>query len=811
MKIKGRNSTRPGTAMSKLFISHSSQDDAFVRGLQQALGDLGQDVWIDSRALRGGDPLWPEIQKAIEEASAYTVVVSTDGLQSKWVGKELRHALDVQKQRGNDKFRVFALSLDSTKLGVLEECFDAEPLYIAVSSAAGGVEAAIHPILVALGKREPTDVETTPQPPAQPLEELVLEITNLKFHEQDGVRRAYRTDRGGGTAVVSGKIHHLAESLFQGPCAQGRRELGEWGQLLHDAALPVAHTANVANAWTRIDGHAGRRFSVHVDTTLEAGASDADVATAREAATLLLALSRELLHDSDGFLFQGAKPTRVRRRLPNTRVLDVPVVATPIRILLVTARPEDDACGYIDHRASALPLVEAMEELGDLVRLHVLSPPTLPELSKELKRAYDSKTPYHVVHFDGHGVYDRTVGLGGLCFEDPQDTGKLEKRRHKTVFTSELGPMLRDHRFLEACQTAQAEKASESVASELLKVGVASVVAMSHSVLVETARRFVEAFYDALARGTRVGDAMLEGQRKLKDDTFRGRIFGAGELRLEDWFVPVLFQEKDDPQLFRTTLAQQTQEDFQTAFAAGLGELPPKPETGFIGRSRELLALERLLRHERYAVVRGQGGEGKTALAAELARWMVRSHQIHRAAFVSVETHSNLPAVLDAIGRQLVAKDYSAATFDDVEKAILPVERALAEQSTLLVVDNMESILLPPYLDMPEALSEDARQELTAILRLCARLNAEGDTRLVFTSRESLRAPFDTERNRRELHQLGREDAVKLVERALNREDGGAGAAADAAREAIEQLVDAVHGHARTLALLAPALRSRRV
>jgi tetratricopeptide (TPR) repeat protein len=49
---------------------------------------------------------------------------------------------------------------------------------------------------------------------------------------------------------------------------------------------------------------------------------------------------------------------------------------------------------------------------------------------------------------------------------------------------------------------------------------------------------------------------------------------------------------------------------------------------------------------------------------------------------------------------------------------------------------------------------------------------------------------------------------VKLVERALNREAAGAGAAADAARESIEQLVDAVHGHARTLALLAPSLRS---
>lgn len=103
-----------------------------------------------------------------------------------------------------------------------------------------------------------------------------------------------------------------------------------------------------------------------------------------------------------------------------------------------------------------------------------------------------------------------------------------------------------------------------------VKVGVASVVAMSHSVLVETARRFVGAFYQKLANGARVGDAMLEGQRKLNDDKSRGRIFGVGELKLHDWFVPVLFQEKDDPQLFKTMPAKQTQEDFRTALAARL-------------------------------------------------------------------------------------------------------------------------------------------------------------------------------------------------------------------------------------------------
>jgi tetratricopeptide (TPR) repeat protein len=685
-----------------------------------------------------------------------------------------------------------------------------------------------------------------PPPKAEPLEELVLELTDLKIHEQDGVRRASARARLAYEPATQGQedVHSVESWRFVAPIGPIEAEelrwylekyaiwpseyfreraqkveanLAKWGQLLYAEALPAAHTANVMNAWARIDDHAGRRFSIHVDASLKEGATATEDGWEAESAALLLGLPWELLHDGRGFLFQGSKPTRVRRRLPNTNVFDVPIVATPIRILLVTARPEDEACDYIDHRASALPLVEAMEALGGLVHIHILDQPTLPALRKELMRARSAREPYHVVHFDGHGGYDHDAGLGGLCFEDPRDTDKLEHRRHLTVYTNKLGPLLRGHRiplvFLEACQTALAEQASESVASELLKAGVASVVAMSHSVLVETSRRFVETFYQELAAGRRVGDAMLEGQKTLKDDPFRGRIFGVGELQIEDWFVPVLFQEKDDPQLFRTTTTRKTREDLKTALEARLGELPTEPETGFVGRSRELLALQRLLLQDgnsRYAVARGQGGEGKTALVAEFARWMVRSHQIRRAVFVSVETSGNVAAVLDSIGRQLVP-DYSVATYEGLEEAILPVERALIEQSTVLVVDNMESILLPPYIETPEALSEEARYELDAILGLCAQLNAKGETRLVFTSREALPAPFDSERHRRELYQLDPEDAVKLIERVLNSEAEGAGATADAAQEAIEQLVEAVHGHARTLALLAPSLRSRGV
>jgi len=143
--------------------------------LRATLADHGQAGWIDSRELRGGDPLWMEIQRAIEAASAYAVVISTDALQSKWVGKELRHALGLRDKRGKDKYPVIPLSLNGTKLGMLEEFFGEEPVYIPVTSDAGGVEAAMNAILVAMGKRDPADVPATPQPKAELLEELALE------------------------------------------------------------------------------------------------------------------------------------------------------------------------------------------------------------------------------------------------------------------------------------------------------------------------------------------------------------------------------------------------------------------------------------------------------------------------------------------------------------------------------------------------------------------------------------------------------------------------------------------------------------
>ncbi len=588
----------------------------------------------------------------------------------------------------------------------------------------------------------------------------------------------------------------------------------EWGQWLYRGAMAADSAREPLEAWRRAGegSSVSRRFSVQVDDQPLEGTPEAEAALFREAASDLLSLPWEILHDGTGYLSQGGAGVRVRRRLPNRKQVITIKADLPIRVLLLSPRPEQtdangNMTGYIDHRVSGQALVGAMENLGGLVQVDILQPPTFPALKAALKQARDAGDPYEIVHFDGHGVYDRRVGLGALCFEHPSDSEKLGQRRVDLVKADKLAAELRGYGvplvYLDACQTAQSEADPKaSVAAKLLEEGVGSVVAMSHTVLVETARRFVEPFYRALAAGKRVGDAMLAGQVALYGDVYRFKIMGAGRLELQDWFVPVLYQEKDDPQLFTRSVgadgARLGAQRRQTYF----GRLPEPPAHRFVGRSRMLLHLERLLLQEQYAVIRGSGGLGKTALAVELVRWLVRSGRFGRAVFVNVEPQNvqDVKGILDSIGNQLLPQYAVAQYGDDLNAALLPVERALRERPVVILLDNLESVLPDSTGQNPAGVAD-----VTDLLGLCGRLlAADGRCRLVFTSRERLPQPFAGGKNTVELGRLSESEAIQLVERVMAEQGWALPEADDAATpEEVRELVETVNGHPRALVLLA--------
>jgi tetratricopeptide (TPR) repeat protein len=800
-----------------VFISHSSQDDQVVAEIRQALESLGIEVWADSQWLAGGDKLELSINEAIEKASHFLAILSPNTTNSAWVAKEIKHALQVRKKRG-DAYKVIPVLLPGIEPSALRLWFGKEPVAVKLSVGPGGVSAALPGLLAALGERLPEEAAAPVQAHAALIADLVLTLTDPAIETTEGKRRAtaatltyYPPD--GGPKVESKRYRFTAplgpieadelawyleryvnwpSGVFQERAHRVEEALPRWGDLLYGTLnAEVARTA--FEAWKATPEGTERRFTVKVDKEL-VDAQDPRQREADEAATLLLSLPWELIHDKGGFLFQDARGVRVRRSLPNRNPQQAIATSPPIRVLLASPRPEDES--YFDHRASARPLVEALSQLGDLAEFTLLTPPTFQALQDELRRATDAKKPYHVVHFDGHGVYDRKHGLGALCFEDPA-------RRTDLVMADKLAEVIRRHRvplfFLDACQTAKtvADPAA-SVAGKLLESGVASVAAMSHSVLVETARRFVAVFYQELMSGERVGQAMLAGQRALKMDTFRGKVF-TGELHLEDWFVPVLFQEEQDPQLIREVPAEQVQSIIAQQRELALGKVPAEPEHGFVGRSRELLAAERLLAGERYVVFQGDGGEGKTTLAAELARWLVFTRRFRRGAFARLDQDGDARKVLYAIGDQLVP-NYLSRAAQSAAQARQLVERALAEQATVIVLDNMESVLAPA--PGSEAQLAFEPETLKGIVELCQALAKQGETRLIFTSREPLPEPFS--RNLVKVDRLDRPDAIRLVGGVLG-EGNLMPHAADPgeSEQEIEKLVDAVGCHARSVVLLA--------
>lgn len=829
-----------------IFISHATADDDFVKQLRIKLELHDLTVWVDSRNLRGGDQLKPEIEQAIQSAKHVLVVLSPKTMNSTWVRDEIQLAEKIAKEK--DNYRVIPLMLPGVEPAALTLWFKEEPAGIKIQLETGQLQQKLPEILAALGERLSDDVEPAQAIIVKPIAELLLELsrTTLRQQEDGSMQLSAEAQLESIPAEPTqdsvhskpfrfiapiGQIEqddlrwylesypHWPTGLFQKRAKAIEARLPQWGQALFDAVLTTKAAEVVVTAWEEAKTDSERRFSIRIKAdTLDEEQQD----IALQAASKLISLPWELLRAGKHWLSDGANPVRIRRRLPNYQKHAPLVAEIPIRILLLSPRPEQEGVGYIDHRASAQPLVDAVAALGDLVELTVLTPPTLSALQQELKRAKGNHQPYHVVHFDGHGVYNPQYSLGALCFEHPKDSHKLEQRAMQLVYAkydkdtpdshnANIASLLKDYRiplvFLEACQTPQSDiNPNASVAASLLKEGVASVVAMSHSVLVKTATIFVTAFYQALAHGQRVGQAMLAGQNALKQTSYRFPILGAGELHLQDWFVPILYQEKHDPQMFQHIPSAKAESLAQQQQHARLGKLPATPNHSFIGRSRELLSLERMLENQPYAVIAGQGGMGKTTLSIELARWLVRSGRFDRCAFVSLEEYSHDRAVLDELGRQLVGDQYSVAEYgDDLKTALQPIQRVLENKSCLLLLDNMESLLADS-------------NNLDAVLGLINTLLPVGwversetqqspKTRLLFTTRESLPAPFNHATRHVTLSELSETDAKALIMRVmaqqgldLKHDDQGR------TPQEVNALVNAVGRHARALVLLAQQL-----
>lgn len=813
----------------RLFLSYCHADQARAMKLREALKARGVPTWADRFELNLGDDL-ARVNQELLTCDGAVQVVSAEAMKSDWIKDERDWALEAEAARRDSgrPFRLMAVHIGLDP-DIVRAFYGRNVLTTELVEPVGLVADRVLEALQLVPKSLPVIPPKSFSPGtnalvislSSPRRTLIGEGPSTTGLVHARVRVHHQPAKGPGsisptfdfTSPITEKalleLRWYLERYPDWPYGPFRTQakaleaqLPRWGKELYRAILEPAWQQ--VFDWKHSLGDE-RRIVIEVE------ASEHLDPESRLASAGLLALPWELLHDNGGYLFDGRKGARILRRIPSAETREPFELQPILRVLLVLARPEEPGVEFIDPRASVHALTEALDPLGDRVELKVLPDGTFAALNSALYEARRAGNPFSVVHFDGYGVFYRDLGLGQLSFEDAEDVNRVTRRAER-VDADRLGSLLRDHRVplcvLGTCQSAPSEGAVESsVATGLLKAGVGSVVVMSHSVLAETTRRFTGAFYSSLAAGLRIGEAMNRATHELRDKQNRAPAYSDESLKLHDWMVPVLYQEHWHEAGGDLALVPPgnpvNPESLRLQKTTGLGELPKEAPHGFVGRARVILDIHRRLRPNTALALTGPGGQGKTALALASARWLSETRQVERIAFVSVEQITHLPAVLDAVGRQLV-NGYSSVMDGGIgtseqqrQKALLRIHQALQDHPTLLIIDNMESLLAPP--------GSPANDESRDLLTMLEHLREVGRTRILLTSREA--PPSGLEHGIQDVPRLSSPEGIQLVRRKLMQ--ASRTRLSTEQKERIESLVEQVGGHARALVLLAPLVARR--
>ncbi|MEA2559861.1 MAG: hypothetical protein QOH06_1365 [Acidobacteriota bacterium] len=394
----------------------------------------------------------------------------------------------------------------------------------------------------------------------------------------------------------------------------------------------------------------------------------------------------ELLYDPNlGWL---APQVRSFARLPITaqttqRELEIPflpVPGDPLRVLYVVGRPAGSL--EIPFHSVARPLLQTAAELEDRVQIDILRPPTFERLAKVLSQAAEGDRPYHVLHFDGHGVYtdspqdfsgevdpgfvqegDRLMrrpwtkrrggARGYLIFEDLE--GAEARRLVDGVLIGNLMARTRTPLLvLHACQSATArtealerlandptvpgrcpasavgeapddhdqDLALQALAAEVMRSSPRAAVALPWTLPPATATRLLGGLYTRIAEGAPVSEAAGSIRAELLHGVRKESVLG--NVEVDDWLVPTVHEASPmplcDPGSGRRKRARAVPEDLPDD-----SELPEPPAWGFVERPEVLFTLDRAFDVHGTVLLHAFAGAGKTLLAREFALWYRQS------------------------------------------------------------------------------------------------------------------------------------------------------------------------------------------
>jgi ribosomal protein L32 len=211
----------------------------------------------------------------------------------------------------------------------------------------------------------------------------------------------------------------------------------------------------------------------------------------------------------------------------------------PLRILIVVSTPARDEdgekeLGIIDEGLVIETICQLGKKSPTAIQVEQLeSPVTKTSLTNWIQ----ANERYHVVHFVGHGKYDKDGGSLALASaRDPGRASWIKEDALADCFRKREPRLI----FLNACKGAYSGSyaAFQGVALKLVYSNIPAVVALQFEVENKVANLFAEKFYQSLGEGKPIDVAVQDGRSKLgmfldEDQNYSNRAFGSPVVYLQ--------------------------------------------------------------------------------------------------------------------------------------------------------------------------------------------------------------------------------------------------------------------------------------
>ncbi len=298
----------------------------------------------------------------------------------------------------------------------------------------------------------------------------------------------------------------------------------------------------------------------------------------------------ELLSDDKTFFAADAATPFSRYWLTDVP-LDEPLSVHPLKVLVVISNPSDleqYQSFPLDVSTEQALLETPFQQLSPkYVQLDFLfAPVTLDRLETALGEGYQ------VLHFVGHGAFNRSKQQTELYFQDTTDAASPVAEADIVSLFQRLGSKQRPRLVvLEACHSA----AMVGVEHGLLSVGIPAVVAMQDTITVDSARQLTRVFYEQLVQHGRVDVALNRARSNLLS------------VNRSDAGVPVLFMRLQDGQLWQPIWSLVNP-------YRGLAAFKTEDADFFFGREKLIQELLERTRQQCFLAVVGSSGSGKSSV-----------------------------------------------------------------------------------------------------------------------------------------------------------------------------------------------------